>query len=585
MNMDASSTETASSTPENSVGLDFLHVRINQDNASGRFVRKVHTRFPPEPNGYLHIGHAKSICINFGLAQEYGGLCNLRFDDTNPVKEDTEYVDSIREDVHWLGGEWDDREYYASNYFDQLYAFAEQLIRDGKAYVDSQSAEEIRASRGTLTQPGTESPYRNRSIEENLDLFHRMRGGEFADGEHVLRAKIDMASPNVVMRDPTLYRIRHAEHHRTGDKWCVYPMYDFTHCLSDSLEGITHSICTLEFVNNRELYDWVLDALNVYHPQQIEFARLGLTYTVLSKRKLIQLVKGGFVRGWDDPRMPTICGMRRRGYTPEAIRDFCSRIGVARAENLVEYSLLEFCVREHLNAIAPRTMAVLDPIKVVIENYPEGQVEWFDMPFSQDGSVEGSRKVPFSRELYIERDDFREDPPKKFHRLFPGSEVRLRYAYYVTCKDVIKDADGNIVELRCTYDPESKGGATPDGRKIKGTIHWVSVPHAVSAEVRLYEHLFTSPTPGNTPEGVEFTDLLNPDSMRVVTAQVEPALAEFPAGSRVQFERLGYFCVDPDSKPGAPVFNRTVTLKDSWAKIEGKQYRKERKAPVYGASL
>ena len=571
MNMDASSTETASSTPENSVGLDFLHVRINQDNASGRFGKKVHTRFPPEPNGYLHIGHAKSICINFGLAQEYGGLCNLRFDDTNPVKEDTEYVDSIREDVHWLGGEWDDREYYASNYFDQLYAFAEQLIRDGKAYVDSQSAEEIRASRGTLTQPGTESPYRNRSIEENLDLFHRMRGGEFADGEHVLRAKIDMASPNVVMRDPTLYRIRHAEHHRTGDKWCVYPMYDFTHCLSDSLEGITHSICTLEFVNNRELYDWVLDALNVYHPQQIEFARLGLTYTVLSKRKLIQLVKGGFVRGWDDPRMPTICGMRRRGYTPEAIRDFCSRIGVARAENLVEYSLLEFCVREHLNAIAPRTMAVLDPIKVVIENYPEGQVEWFDMPFSQDGSVEGSRKVPFSRELYIERDDFREDPPKKFHRLFPGSEVRLRYAYYVTCKDVVKDTDGNIVELRCTYDPESKGGATPDGRKIKGTIHWVSVPHAVSAEVRLYEHLFTSPTPGNTPEGVEFTDLLTPDSMRVVTAQVEPALAEFPAGSRVQFERLGYFCVDPDSKPGAPVFNRTVTLKDSWAKIEGKQ--------------
>ena len=571
MNMDASSTETASSTPENSVGLDFLHVRINQDNASGRFGRKVHTRFPPEPNGYLHIGHAKSICINFGLAQEYGGLCNLRFDDTNPVKEDTEYVDSIREDVHWLGGEWDDREYYASNYFDQLYAFAEQLIRDGKAYVDSQSAEEIRASRGTLTQPGTESPYRNRSIEENLDLFHRMRGGEFADGEHVLRAKIDMASPKVVMRDPTLYRIRHAEHHRTGDKWCVYPMYDFTHCLSDSLEGITHSICTLEFENNRELYDWVLDALEVYHPQQIEFARLNLTHTVLSKRKLIQLVKGGFVRGWDDPRMPTICGMRRRGYTPEAIRDFCSRIGVARAENLVEYSLLEFCVREHLNAIAPRTMAVLDPIKVVIENYPEGQVEWFDMPFSQDGSVEGSRKVPFSRELYIERDDFREDPPKKFHRLFPGSEVRLRYAYYVTCKDVIKDADGNIVELRCTYDPESKGGATPDGRKIKGTIHWVSVPHAVSAEVRLYEHLFTSPTPGNTPEGVEFTDLLNPDSMRVVTAQVEPALAEFPAGSRVQFERLGYFCVDPDSKPGAPVFNRTVTLKDSWAKIEGKQ--------------
>lgn len=556
---------------ESKKSLNFIEAMVEKDLAEGKNKGRVQTRFPPEPNGYLHIGHAKAICLDFGIAQKYGGVCNLRFDDTNPVKEDTEYVDSIREDVHWLGGEWDDREYYASNYFDQLYAFAEQLIRDGKAYVDSQSAEEIRASRGTLTQPGTESPYRNRSVEENLDLFHRMRDGEFADGEHVLRAKIDMASPNVVMRDPTLYRIRHAEHHRTGNKWCVYPMYDFTHCLSDSLEGITHSICTLEFVNNRELYDWVLDALGVYHPQQIEFARLGLTYTVLSKRKLIQLVKGGFVRGWDDPRMPTICGMRRRGYTPEAIRDFCSRIGVARAENLVEYSLLEFCVREHLNAVAPRTMAVLDPIKVVIENYPEGQVEWFDMPFSQDGSVEGSRKVPFSRELYIERDDFREDPPKKFHRLFPGSEVRLRYAYYVTCKDVIKDADGNIVELRCTYDPESKGGSTPDGRKIKGTIHWVSVPHAVPAEVRLYEHLFTSPTPGNTPEGVEFTDLLNPGSMRVVTAQVEPALAEFPAGARVQFERLGYFCVDPDSKPGAPVFNRTVTLKDSWAKIEGKQ--------------
>lgn len=571
MNMDASPTETTSSSPESTVGQDFLHVRINQDNASGRFGQKVHTRFPPEPNGYLHIGHAKSICINFGLAKEYSGLCNLRFDDTNPVKEDTEYVDSIREDVHWLGGEWDDREYYASNYFDQLYAFAEHLIHDGKAYVDSQSAEEIRASRGTLTQPGTESPYRNRTVEENLDLFHRMRDGEFADGEHVLRAKIDMASSNVVMRDPTLYRIRHAEHHRTGNKWCVYPMYDFTHCLSDSLEGITHSICTLEFVNNRELYDWVLDALNVYHPQQIEFARLGLTYTVLSKRKLIQLVKGGFVSGWDDPRMPTICGMRRRGYTPEAIRDFCARIGVARAENLVEYSLLEFCVREHLNAITPRVMAVLDPVKVVIENYPEGQVEWFDMPFSPDGSVEGSRNVPFSREIYIERDDFREDPPKKFHRLFPGSEVRLRYAYYITCTDVIKDAEGNLVELRCTYDPESKGGSSPDGRKVKGTIHWVSSAHAVPAEVRLYDHLFTSPTPGNPPEGMEFTDLLNPDSLRSVTAQLEPALAAFPAGTRVQFERLGYFCADPDGTPEAPVFNRTVTLKDSWAKIENKQ--------------
>ncbi|MEG1610904.1 MAG: glutamine--tRNA ligase/YqeY domain fusion protein [Bilophila sp.] len=535
------------SSSESTLGQDFLRVRISQDQASGRFDSRVHTRFPPEPNGYLHIGHAKSICINFGLAKEFGGVCNLRFDDTNPVKEDTEYVDSIREDVKWLGGVWEDREFYASDHFEQLYAFAEQLIRDGKAYVDSQSAEAIRASRGTLTSPGVASPYRTRSIEENLDLFRRMRAGEFADGEHVLRAKINMASPNVVMRDPTLYRIRHAHHHRTGDTWCIYPMYDFTHCLSDSLEEITHSICTLEFVNNRELYDWVLDALNVYHSQQIEFARLGLTYTVLSKRKLIQLVQGGFVSGWDDPRMPTICGLRRRGYTAEAIRDFCTRIGVARAENLVEYSLLEFCVREHLNAIAPRTMAVLDPIRVVIENYPEGKVEWFDMPYSPDGTVPGSRQVPFSRELFIERDDFREEPPKKFHRLFPGSEVRLRYAYYITCQDVIKDDAGTIVELRCVYDPESRGGSTPDERKVKGTIHWVSAQHAVPAEVRLYEHLFTSPTPGATPEGVEFTDLLNPDSLKVITAQL---------------------CVDPDSKPGAPIFNRTVTLKDSWAKLE-----------------
>ena len=549
-------------------GQDFLRARIRQDCERRSFDGRVHTRFPPEPNGYLHIGHAKSICINFGLADEFGGLCNLRFDDTNPVKEDTEYVDAIREDVRWLGGDWEDREFYASDYFDQLYAFAEQLIRMGKAYVDSQSADEIRATRGTLTTPGTESPWRNRSVEENLDLFRRMRAGEFADGEHVLRAKIDMASPNLVMRDPTLYRIRHAAHHRTGDKWRIYPMYDFTHCLSDSLEGITHSICTLEFVNNRELYDWVLETLGVYHSRQIEFARLGLTYTVLSKRKLIQLVRGGYVNGWDDPRMPTICGMRRRGYTPEAIRDFCARIGVARAENLVEYSLLEFCVREHLNAVAPRLMAVLDPVRVVIETYPEDQVEWFDMPYSADGSIPGSRRVPFSRELYIERDDFREDPPKKFHRLAPGAEVRLRYAYYITCREVVRDADGRITELRCTHDPDSRGGSSPDGRKVKGTIHWVSASHAVPAETRLYDHLFTSPTPGATPEGVEFTDFINPDSLRAVTAHVEPALAELPAGSRVQFERLGYFCVDPDSRPGKPVFNRTVTLKDSWARIE-----------------
>lgn len=549
-------------------GQDFLRARIRQDCEARRFDGRVHTRFPPEPNGYLHIGHAKSICINFGLAQEFGGKCNLRFDDTNPVKEDTEYVDAIREDVRWLGGDWEDREFYASDYFEQLYAFAEQLIRMGKAYVDSQSADEIRATRGTLTRPGTESPWRNRSVEENLDLFRRMRAGEFADGEHVLRAKIDMASPNLVMRDPTLYRIRHAAHHRTGDAWSIYPMYDFTHCLSDSLEGITHSICTLEFVNNRELYDWVLETLGVYHSRQIEFARLGLTYTVLSKRKLIQLVRGGYVRGWDDPRMPTICGMRRRGYTPEAIRDFCARIGVARAENLVEYSLLEFCVREHLNAVAPRLMAVLDPVRVVIESYPEDQVEWFDMPYSVDGSIPGSRRVPFSRELYIERDDFREDPPKKFHRLAPGAEVRLRYAYYITCRDVVRDADGRITELRCTHDPNSRGGSSPDGRKVKGTIHWVSAAHAVPAETRLYDHLFTSPTPGATPEGADFTDLINPGSLRTVTARVEPALAELPAGSRVQFERLGYFCVDPDSRPGAPVFNRTVTLRDSWARIE-----------------
>ena len=561
---------------EGKKSLNFIEAMVEKDLAEGKNKGRVQTRFPPEPNGYLHIGHAKAICLDFGIAQKYGGVCNLRFDDTNPVKEDLEYVDAIKEDIEWLGYHWNNI-YYASDYFQQLWDFAIQLIKEGKAYIDEQTSEQIASQKGTPTQPGTNSPYRDRPIEENLELFHKMNSGELEEGSMVLRAKIDMANPNMHFRDPIIYRIVKTPHHRTGDKWKAYPMYDFAHGQSDFFEGVTHSLCTLEFVVHRPLYDLFIDwlkegkDLNDNRPRQTEFNKLNLSYTLMSKRNLLILVKEGLVHDWDDPRMPTICGMRRRGYTPEAIRDFCSRIGVARAENLVEYSLFEFCVREHLNAIAPRTMAVLDPIKVVIENYPEGQVEWFDMPFSQDGSVEGSRKVPFSRELYIERDDFREDPPKKFHRLFPGSEVRLRYAYYVTCKDVIKDADGNIVELRCTYDPESKGGATPDGRKIKGTIHWVSVPHAVSAEVRLYEHLFTSPTPGNTPEGVEFTDLLNPDSMRVVTAQVEPALAEFPAGSRVQFERLGYFCVDPDSKPGAPVFNRTVTLKDSWAKIEGKQ--------------
>ncbi len=558
------------SDTERTVGPDFIRARIMDDNKTGRFDARVHTRFPPEPNGYLHIGHAKSICLNFGVAREFGGQCNLRFDDTNPVKEDVEYVDSIRDDAHWLGADWGDREFYASNYFETLYNFAEQLIQDGKAYVDSLSAEEIREYRGTLTRPGKESPYRNRSISENLDLFRRMRAGEFPDGAHVLRAKIDMASPNIVMRDPTLYRIRHAAHHRTGDAWCIYPMYDYTHCISDSLEGITHSLCTLEFENNRELYDWILDSLHIYHPQQIEFARLNLEYTVLSKRWLLKLVTDGLVDGWDDPRMPTISALRRRGYPAEALRDFCNRIGVAKADNLVEYGLLEFCVREQLNATAPRYMAVLDPIKVVIENYPEGQEEWFDMPFSQDGTIPGSRKVPFSRELYIEREDFREDAPKKFFRLKPGGEVRLRYAYFITCNEVIKDATGRVTELRCTYDPASRGGESPDGRKVKGTIHWVDANRAVRATVRLYDHLFNLRNPKDLPEGKTYMDVLNPDSLNVVEACLEPALADLQAGTRVQFERIGYFCADRDGSKERPVFNRTVTLKDSWAKQENK---------------
>ncbi len=552
-------------------GLDFIRALITADNANGRFDSRVHTRFPPEPNGYLHIGHAKSICLNFGVAREFGGKCNLRFDDTNPLKESQEYVDSIREDVKWLGGDWQGREFYASNYFEQLYQYAEQLILAGKAYVDSLSADEIREHRGTLTAPGKESPYRNRSVEENLDLFRRMRAGEFKDGEHVLRAKIDMASPNVVMRDPTLYRIRHAHHHRTGDAWCIYPMYDYTHCISDSIEGITHSICTLEFVNNRELYDWTLDTLGVYHPQQLEFARLNLTYTVLSKRKLIQLVEGGYVNGWDDPRMPTISGLRRRGVTPEALQDFCARIGVAKADSVVDFSLLEFCMREHLNAVAPRVMGVLDPIKVVIENYPDDQVETFDMPYHPEDASHGSRTVPFSKVLYIERDDFREDPPKKYHRLAPGAEVRLRYAYYITCREVVKDADGNITELRCTYDPATKGGWSQDGRKVKGTIHWVSAAHALHAQVRLYDHLFSVENPNAAEEGKTFVDYLNPDSLKTVTAMLEPALADVAPGTRVQFERIGYFCADKDGTPGKPVFNRTVGLRDSWAKIEKKE--------------
>ena len=556
--------------PEVKESTDFIRAKIMADNASGRFNGKVHTRFPPEPNGYLHLGHAKSICLNFGVAKEFNGLCNLRFDDTNPTKEDTEYVESIREDVRWLGGDWGDREFYASNYFDKLYEYAEQLIKMGKAYVDDLTADEIREYRGTLTQPGRESPYRNRSVEENLDLFRRMRAGEFADGTHVLRAKIDMASPNLVMRDPTLYRIRHATHHRTGDKWCIYPMYDFTHPLSDSIEGITHSLCTLEFVNNRELYNWVLETLNVYHPEQTEFARLNLTYTVLSKRKLIQLVKEGYVKGWDDPRMPTLSALRRRGVPPEAIQDFCRRIGMAKSEAVVEYGLLEFCIREYLNAHAPRWMAVLNPVRLVIDNYPEAQEDVFEMPLYPDDDSFGSRKVPFTRELYIDRDDFRLDPPKKYYRLAPGQEVRLRYAYFVTCTDVVKDAEGNVQEIHCTYDPASRGGNSPDGRKVKGTIHWVSAKYALPAEVRLYEQLFSVADPNNVPEGKTFLDYINPDSLRTVSARLEPAMAQIRTGETVQFERVGYFCKDRDSTDELPVFNRTVTLRDTWAKIEKK---------------
>ena len=568
-----SAADTAAETAAdaaNKPGVDFIRARIIDDNATGRYDGRVHTRFPPEPNGYLHLGHAKSICLNFGVAKEFGGQCNLRFDDTNPTKEEQEYVDSIREDVRWLGGDWQNREFYASNYFEQLYTYAEQLITMGKAYVDDLSAEEIREHRGTLTEPGRESPWRNRSVDENLDLFRRMRAGEFADGERVLRAKIDMTSPNLVMRDPTLYRIRHAAHHRTGDTWCIYPMYDYTHCLSDSIEGITHSLCTLEFINNRELYDWVLETLGAYHPQQIEFARLNLTYTVLSKRKLIQLVKEGHVQGWDDPRMPTLCGLRRRGVPPEALREFCSRIGMARADSTVEFSMLEFCVREHLNANAARAMAVLDPVKVVIENYPEGQVEEFTMPYHPEDQSYGSRKVPFSRELYIERDDFRMEPPKKYHRLAPGAEVRLRYAYFITCREAILDDEGNVIELRCVYDPESRGGQSPDGRKVKGTIHWVSAPHAVPAEVRLYDQLFATENPNAAPEGQTFLDNINPQSLTVVEGLLEPALASLPVDEKIQFERLGYFCKDKDSSDTRPVFNRTVTLRDTWAKQEKK---------------
>ncbi len=557
---------------------NFIRAIIAEDLKTNKYEGRVHTRFPPEPNGYLHIGHAKSICLNFGIAADYkGGLCNLRFDDTDPSKESVEYAESIKDDVRWLGFDWQNREFYASDYFEQLYQYAVQLITSGRAYVDSLSSEEIREYRGTLTEPGKESPYRNRSIAENLNLFERMRAGEFEDGAHVLRAKIEMASPNLLMRDPTLYRIKHVPHYRTGSKWCIYPMYDFTHCLSDSIERITHSICTLEFEINRELYDWVLDQLNVYHPQQIEFARLNLSYTVLSKRKLVELVEDGYVAGWDDPRMPTISGLRRRGYTPVSIRNFCDRIGVAKSNSVVDLALLEYCLREDLNKRAPRVMAVLQPLKVVIDNYPEDKVEAMYAENNPEDAGMGTRKIPFSRQLYIERDDFREDPPKKWFRLAPGREVRLKHAYYITCTEVVKnDQTGEVIELHCTYDPETLGGWSQDGRKVKGTLHWVSAAHAVESEVRLYDHLFTKPNPDDVAEGEDFKTHLNPNSVEILTScKLEPSLAKAAPGDRYQFLRLGYFCADSrDSSEKKPVFNRTVTLRDTWAKIEKAQQRR-----------
>lgn len=557
---------------ETSTPVDFIRNAIHEDNRNGRFGGRVHTRFPPEPNGYLHIGHAKSICLNFGIAQDFQGKCNLRFDDTNPSKEEQEYVDSIMADVRWLGFDWEDRLYYASDYFDQLFQWAIKLIQKGKAYVDDLTADEIRAYRGTLTEPGRESPYRNRSIEENLNLFLRMVEGEFAEGSRVLRAKIDMASGNLNMRDPVLYRILFQSHHRTGDKWCIYPMYDFAHGQSDSIERITHSICTLEFEDHRPLYDWFLDELEIYHPRQIEFARLNLSYTVLSKRKLLQLVQEGLVNGWDDPRMPTISGLRRRGYTPEAIRDFATRIGVAKNDSVVDIALLEYCIRQDLNKRSPRRMGVLNPLKVVITNYPEGQVEQMEAINNPEDETMGTRQVPFSRVLYIEKDDFREDPPKKFFRLAPGREVRLRYAYFITCVDVIKDVNGEIVELHCTYDPATRGGDAPDGRKVKATLHWVSAENVVPVEVRLYDRLFNVADPNQIAPGQDWKTNLNPNSLETIfPAYLEPSILESEIGARYQFERQGYFCLDADSTSQRLVFNRTVGLKDSWAKIEKKQ--------------
>ena len=548
---------------------NFLEEIIEGDIKSGKHGGRVLTRFPPEPNGYLHIGHAKSICLNFGLAQRYGGQTNLRFDDTNPVKEDVEYVDSIKEDVRWLGFNWAN-EFYASDYFEQLYQWAVDLIKSGLAYVDDQTQEQIRLTRGTVTQPGKPSPWRDRSVEENIDIFARMRAGEFPDGSKVLRAKIDMGHPNMLMRDPILYRIIHAHHHRTGDKWCIYPMYDYAHGQSDSIEGITHSICTLEFDVHRPLYDWFIEKLDIFPSKQYEFARLNLTYTVMSKRKLLELVKEKIVMAWDDPRMPTICGLRRRGYTPEAIRVFADRVGVAKRDNVIDLSLLEFCIREDLNKRAERRMAVLNPLKVVITNYPEGQTELLEAVNNPEDEGAGKRSVPFGRELFIEQEDFMENPPKKFFRLAPGNEVRLRYAYFVKCNEVVKDSDGNIIELRCTYDPASKGGQSPDGRKVQGTIHWVSAQHAVPAEVRLFDRLFMNPDPNDVSEGEDWKTAINPESLKVITAYVEPELAKADVLDKFQFERMGYFCVDSDSTPDKLVFNRTVTLKDTWAKIAAK---------------
>jgi glutaminyl-tRNA synthetase len=551
---------------------NFIRTIIDEDMATGKYNGRVHTRFPPEPNGYLHVGHAKSIYLNYGLAQDYDGKFNLRFDDTNPVKEEQEYIDAIIEDVRWLGVDWEDRLFYASDYFPQLYQWAIQLIKDGKAYVDDLSAEEIRAHRGTLTEPGKNSPYRDRSVAENLDLFERMKKGEFPDGSRVLRAKIDMSSPNINLRDPVMYRILHEPHPRTGTEWCIYPMYDWAHGQSDSIEGITHSICTLEFENNRPLYEWFLEQLGIYQPQQIEFARGNVSHTVMSKRKLLRLVREGYVNGWDDPRMPTLSALRRRGYTPEAIRNFWEMAGVAKANSVVELAMLEHAIRDDLNWRAPRAMAVLDPLKLVVTNYPEDKTEWFDVPtYPQDKGKDEMRQVPFARELYIERDDFMEAPPRKFYRLGPGREVRLLGAYYVTCTDFVKNEAGEVVEIHGTYDPESSGGSTPDGRKVKGTIHWVSAVHAAEAEVRLYDTLFTQPDPEDTPEGQDFTIHLNPNSLQTIAnARVEPGLAAASAGDKFQFMRQGYFAVDPDSAPGRPVFNRTVTLRDTWAKLQSK---------------